>query len=64
LKDKRIINQDMQDENKQLAQEVDRRADAMKHDFEQVKGLRYYDIYRRKHSSKKSSTDKDTDDPS
>ncbi len=48
-----IIKHDMQDEDEQLAQEVDRLTDAVEQDFEQVKSLGNYDIYRRKDPDKK-----------
>ncbi len=48
-----IIKRDLQDEDKQLAQEVDRLTDAVEQDFEQVKSLGNYDIYQRKDPDKK-----------
>jgi hypothetical protein len=58
-----IIKQCMQDEDKQLARDVGRLTDAVKHDFEQVKGPVNYDIYRRKDPDKKNSAGDDNNNP-
>jgi len=53
-----IVKQDMQDEDEQIEQERDRLTEVLEQEFEQVKSLKNYDIYRRK-----DSEEKDDDEP-
>jgi len=58
-----IIKQDLQDEDEQVEQEKDRLTKAVEQEFEQVKSLSNYDIYRRIDPNKKSADEDDDKDP-